>query len=785
MAAACAAVLGGLGLDEDSLAYIAQGVVDDGTLLPRDELVEFLQPTLEENCDGDEVKAAKLVAQLHDALAGVLGGSAAAPIAKPLSQLGKVINMGSVAATDETAGWLSDGMCGKGVRGYVAQESLKSGTGRNPTVLKAEKDAKEAKVLGTKLSKRAEAEKVALDAEVEAAVQNSVAMQGTKGVSFTAAIKIGPMDLPHPGGAGNLLDNVSFTLAPGRRYALVGRNGKGKSTLLRNLAARRCGGLPEALRTHYVAQDVKLSAIALEQNPLDIVLEADAECRVLLQEKRNLEGCTGEEENKRYQAILNQLEAIDASSAAERATKMLVNLGFSEELLCRSMKALSGGWRVRVALAAALFARPDILFLDEPTNHLSMQAVLWLCNEVVTSEIWSKRIVVIVSHDRFFIDETCTDVLHISGVAKRLSQCKGDYTTWARFRAEQQRGLAHRTKVRNDEIAKCRAYIASGQAAAGNTASSGRRTQIQKLEAEAMEEAEELKALLEDKDPPLVLHSDGQLEQAAVQLKGVAFAYPGCEPLFRGVGCQPHEFIVDSKSRHLLVGENGNGKTTLLKLLLGELQPTDGEVATNRVAKFALVNQHHADQIDLTMTPLEFVQSKAGKDGSDASIRSLRSELDKSGIPTALHDVPASGLSGGERSRLAMVAVSVAKPHVLFLDEPTNNLDVGAVEALADAIEQFEGGVVLVSHDKYFASRVARTVWIVGDGKVQPCGCGFEEYFAKMLCKVDASSPLAAEALETYARKKRVSTAYLSGGQESRRALTKEMQELRAGRVGF
>jgi len=407
---------------------------------------------------------------------------------------------------------------------------------------------------------------------------------------------------------------------------------------------------------------------------------------------------------------------------------------------------------------------------------------LWLGHELATNPTWSKRIIILVSHDRFFIDETCTDMLHISGAAKRLTQTKGSYTSWAKARADQQRGFAHRTKIRNDEIQKCKDYIASGQAAAGNTAASGRRTQIEKLEKEAEAEADELKALLEDKDLPLNLRSSGELDEAAVRLKGVAFAYPGAQPLFRGVGNLPHEFTVDTKSRHVLVGENGNGKTTLMKLLLGDLTCTEGEVITNRGAKFALVNQHHADQIDLTMTPLEFVQSKAPGDRSETQTRFLRCELANSGIDTSLHDVPAAALSGGQKSRLAMVGVSVARPHVLFMDEPTNNLDVSAVEALADAVENFDGGVVLVSHDKYFVSRVATTVWIVGDGKVEPCGCGFEEYWAKMLCKIDPASPLAVDALEVYMRKKRVSTEYLSGGQTSRQALSKEQAELRAGR---
>jgi len=621
-----------------------------------------------------------------------------------------------------------------------------------------------------------------LDSEIEAAKANSIVVRAAR-TNFTSAIKIGPFDLPHPGGLGSLLDNVSFALSNGRRYALIGRNGMGKSTLLRNLAARRCGGLPSAVTTHYVSQEVKLSADQAEWTPAEVVVDADVERKILLKEAQKLEGCTSVEDNARHRDCLSQLEAIGASSAHERATKLLVNLGFTDDLLGRSMKALSGGWRVRVALAAALFAKPDVLFLDEPTNHLSMQAVLWLARELSTSGTWSERIVVLVSHDRFFIDATCTDVLHISGVAKRLTQSKGNYSSWAKARDDLQRGFARRTKVRNDEIAKCKAYIASGQAAAGNTAASGRRTQIEKLEREAAEEAEELKVLQEDKDLPLCLYSSGELDKAAVILKNCEFAYPGAQPLFSKVGNMPHEFIIDSSSRHVLVGENGNGKTTLMKLMLGELEPTKGEVVRNRVARFALLNQHHADQIDLRMTPLEFLQSIAPGDGSEASVRHARSELDKSGIVTALHDVPAAALSGGQRSRLAMVGVSFSKPHVLFMDEPTNNLDVSAVEALADAVERFDGGVVLVSHDKYFVSRIAKQVWIVGDGKLEPCACGWEEYWAKMLCKIDPSSDLAVEALDKYKRKKRVSTVFLAGGQSSRQALAQEIADLSAGRV--
>lgn len=169
--------------------------------------------------------------------------------------------------------------------------------------------------------------------------------------------------------------------------------------------------------------------------------------------------------------------------------------------------------------------------------------------------------------------------------------------------------------------------------------------------------------------------------------------------------------------------------------------------------------------------------------GSDSHLAELRSELQKSGIERAIQDVPAIGLSGGQKSRLAMCSVSVTRPHVLFLDEPTNNLDTSAAEALADAVDSFDGGVVLVSHDKYFVSRVAKEVWVVGNGKVKPVDCGFEEYWAKMLCKLDPTSSLAEDALDAYIRKKRVSTKFLTGGQASRQALSKEKADLQSGIV--
>merc|ERR1712151_1232673 len=251
--------------------------------------------------------------------------------------------------------------------------------------------------------------------------------------------------------------------------------------------------------------------------------------------------------------------------------------------------------------------------------------------------------------------------------------------------------------------------------------------QLEKLEVKQGEDAEEMAALNEDQDLPLTLHAGGELDIPAVQLRGVAFSYPGSQQLFKDA-----EFTVDGKSRIILVGENGNGKTTLVKLLLGDLEPTKGSVSINRGARIALVNQHHADQLDLSMTPLQFMLNKFPGDGSYAQEQAIRSHLTQCGCGAEQQNVTAACLSGGQRSRIAMAAVSFARPHVLVMDEPTNNLDLGSVEALSESVKNFDGGVVLVSHDQYFVSQVANEVWSVAGGTVKRLE-SFEAYRAGIL----------------------------------------------------
>lgn len=707
--AICAEVL--KGLDADVLEYLVMGIKDEDDW-KEDDFVEFVQPHLSEIAGDDEDKAVELAKTLHARLKpeGKRAAPKAKPKAKPLEPM--AVPLSALLATEEQAEDDGDETGKK-------KAAKKAPTGPSKSDEKARKAAQ-------KKAESAAAQSAELDAEVEDARMNAVKLRWAKG-SFNGAVEVGPLTLPNPGGGPDLLEQCSFTMVQGHRYGLIGRNGKGKSTLLRYLAARRVVGLPASVTVHYVSQEVALGALELEQTPGEAVLLADVERRLLLQEAAALEGKTSPQEQERLSAVQAHLQSIGADTAPQRVEELLVNLGFSDELRQRKLQALSGGWRVRVALAAALFARPDVLLLDEPTNHLSVQAVMWLSRELATNPIWQTRIVVVVSHDRVFIDEACTDMLHISGTAKRLTASKGSYSTWFNRRAEQKKARERQLEIEAADNEKKREYASHGFKYGGSSSQINmmkrKEKELEKAQEKQAQEAEELAALQEDTDLPLTLLAGGKLDGHALQLKNVSFGYPGTPgPLFRGA-----EFTVDCSSRIVLVGENGNGKSTLVKLMLGDLEPTKGAISRNRGARVCLVNQHHAEQLDLTKTPLGFMLDKFPGDGSYAHEQKLRSHLANCGLDVELQNTTSGCLSGGQRSRVAMCAVSFERPHVLIMDEPTNNLDLASIEALADSVAAFEGGVVLVSHDQYFVSRVAKEVWVVANCAVKRAE-SFEAY---------------------------------------------------------
>jgi ATP-binding cassette subfamily F protein 3 len=430
---------------------------------------------------------------------------------------------------------------------------------------KASKRKERARKLG-KLSAAEQAEANSMQVERELTAARVAAVQARSRLgAYKGSLDAKSFTLPNPGGGQPLLEDAACRLVWGKRYGLIGRNGMGKSTLLRAFAARQVGEIPVNVTVHYVSQEVLLTEEQSEKTPVECVVEADLERTLLLDELKGFEllAAAGELDAKgsqRHGDIMSRLEEIGADSAERRAKDLLDNLGFSPELQARPLKALSGGWRVRTMLAAAIFAKPDLLLLDEPTNHLSILAVMWLARELATSDTWKQRIVVIVSHDRYFMDEVCTDCLHISGAARRLSQNKGNYSLWAKRRKDEQVLFAKEQASRQAEIDTLREYAGHGFKYGGSSSQINKMgmkaKQAEKLERVQEEHSEELAALQEDMELPINIAAGGEIDGYVVQLLDVGFGYPDATPARLFQHC---EFGITSKSRIVLLGENGNG----------------------------------------------------------------------------------------------------------------------------------------------------------------------------------------------------------------------------------
>ena len=709
-----------LDLDEDEIEYVASGAVEDderGTTVARDEFVDFSWPVFAARLDDDEARAQAMAGEIHDAFDDDEGTS---------------VDGAAEGATRRAPVFLGEGWDEQQAAEKRARDEERSAAGRMFVVnamgtsgtLKLSAEAKEkerSRRQGERLAAEAERERKEMREELSTARAKAARLRVDGRGKTLANVDLGPFNLPNPGGGVDLIEDASLTLTPGRRYGLIGRNGKGKSTLLKHIAARRVKGIDDSYSVHYVTQEVELDEDEESMLPGEIVLRADLQRGLLLDEQARLESSEDANELARLQEVNAKLDAIGAASAPARVAVLLKNLGFSEVLIARPMKALSGGWRVRTALAAALFAEPDVLLLDEPTNHLSISAVMFLSRELSTNPVWGSRIIVTVSHDRHFLDEVTTDSLHISGAAKRLTSHRMAYSAWAKKRREQQIALGRRVEQRAEKIAALQAFANHGFKYGGSSSAIGamkkREKEAQKLELEAETEADLMADLEEDAELALNLQAGGELRQNIVRFDAVAFKYPGAEDendLFSDV-----DLSVDAKSRVVLLGENGQGKTTMVKLMTAALEPTNGLITRDQGARVCLVNQHHAEQLAFDKTPLAFMLDKFPGDGSYAHEQQLRSHLSGCGVLTELQNVPALALSGGQKSRVAMAAVSYQKPHLIILDEPTNNLDLESCEALASAIENFKGGVVLVSHDQYFVERVAKEVLVIEGGVVK------------------------------------------------------------------
>ncbi|RPD59402.1 P-loop containing nucleoside triphosphate hydrolase protein [Lentinus tigrinus ALCF2SS1-7] len=507
-------------------------------------------------------------------------------------------------------------------------------------------------------------------------------------------------------GSNRILSGASLTLAYGRRYGLIGRNGVGKSTLLRHIALREVP-IPPYITILFVEQEI----VGDDTLALESVLKADVWRDTLLREEASLNAklaeLDSEGDDKRFEdareeaqtrlaEVHARLADMEAESGPARAAALLAGLGFSEEDQHRPTKSFSGGWRMRLALARALFVKPALLLLDEPSNHIDLNALAWLEDYLQT---WPGTLLV-VSHDRAFLDAVATDIVHMH--SGRLDYYKGNFTQFYSTKSERDRNLRKEYETQMEYRKHLQAFIDRWRYNANRAAQAQSKIKI-------LEKLPELTPPEEEDTETFRFPETEKISPPVLQLNEVTFGYTPDKILLRNINID-----VGLESRIAVIGPNGAGKSTLIKLLTGELKPMTGHVNQNGRLRIGYFAQHHVDNLIPTMSPVQFLASKfPGK--TEQEYRQHLGNFQISGM-TGLQMI--GTLSGGQKSRVAFAALSLQRPHVLLLDEPTNHLDMEGLDALMNALSTWNGGVILISHDERFITNVAKELWVCADGTV-------------------------------------------------------------------
>jgi ATP-binding cassette subfamily F protein 3 len=496
-------------------------------------------------------------------------------------------------------------------------------------------------------------------------------------------------------------DHASVSLPPGAKVGLIGRNGVGKSTLFKLVLGQLHAGedeisLPKSARIGSVDQEHPATPVSL----LDTVLEADEERHGLL---TRLETAEPEDMGE----IWGRLIEIDSDAAPAKASEILSGLGFSQEDLARPMAEFSGGWRMRVALAAALFSEPDMLLLDEPTNYLDLEGALWLEARLQKYP----HTALIVSHDRELLNNSCTHMLHLAG--GKLELYTGGYDDFEKRRAEKAR-LQLSAKAKQDaERAHLQSFVDRFKAKASKAAQAqSRMKRLAKMEPVA--------TTIEERVAPFTLPSPPRpLPPPLIRLERANVGYEEGRPILKNLNLR-----MDLDDRIGLLGVNGAGKSTFAKMIAGALNIQSGELHRDRKMRVGWFHQHQIEAMDPVDTPLEIIR-RAMPDSSESS---RRSKLAQFGLGFDKQETTVANLSGGERARLLLNMVAMDAPHMLILDEPTNHLDIDSRRALLDALNDYEGAVILITHDRSLMELVADRLWLAADGTVKPFDGDMDDY---------------------------------------------------------
>jgi ATP-binding cassette, subfamily F, member 3 len=509
-------------------------------------------------------------------------------------------------------------------------------------------------------------------------------------------------------GGRTILDRATAALPPRSRVGLIGRNGAGKSTLMKVMIGSLDpddGGIdmPRNTKIGYIAQEAPSGTAT----PFETVLAADIERAALMEESEHCE------DPDRLGELHERLNAIEAYTAPARAARILVGLGFDEEMQGRPLDTYSGGWKMRVALAALLFSEPDLLLLDEPSNHLDLEATLWLENFLKGYP----AMMVVISHERDLLNNVVDNILHLEG--GQVTLYTGGYDSFERQRAERAAQLAAAKASQDAQRAKLQDYIARNSA----RASTAKQAQSR---AKALARMQPIAAMAEDPSLSFDFPSPDELRPPLVTLDMASVGYAENKPILQRLNLR-----LDPDDRIALLGRNGNGKTTLARLLAAQLAPMEGEMSATGKMRVGYFTQYQVEELDGKDTPLEHMTRQM----KGASPGAVRGQLGRFGFSGAKATTLVGKLSGGEKARLALALITREAPHLLILDEPTNHLDVDAREALVQALNSYEGAVVLVSHDRHMLELTADRLVLVDNGTATEYSGSIDDYTDMILGK--------------------------------------------------
>ena len=502
-----------------------------------------------------------------------------------------------------------------------------------------------------------------------------------------------------------LLDDATAMIPSGHKVGIVGRNGTGKTTLFKLIRGEwtlddGIISIPRGTRIGGVAQEAPASDLSL----LETVLEADIERDALMKEA---ETATDE---MRIAEIHTRLADIESHSAESRAAAILNGLGFNAEAQARPCKDFSGGWRMRVALAAVLFAKPDFLLLDEPTNYLDLEGTIWLENFLVKYPYT----VLIVSHDKDLLNRSVNAILHLD--QQKLTLYQGNYDNFENQRRAKIEQQVSAKKKQDRERAHMQSFVDRFKAKASKAKQAQSRVK-------ALERMKPIAEIVGDSVASFNFPTPEELSPPIIRMENASVGYDG-KTILRGL-----DLRIDQDDRIALLGANGQGKSTLSKLIAGRLDIMGGSMHSSNKLRIGYFAQHQVDELHLDETPIQHVHRERPKE----TPAKIRGRLAAGGLGAEAVETVVAKLSGGQKARLSMLLATIDAPHLIILDEPTNHLDIQSREALVQALTAYNGAVILVSHDSSLVELVADRLWLVKDGAVKPYHDDMDAYRRMLL----------------------------------------------------